>query len=133
MPQSLQQRPADFSLLSYSPRERRQIIIETCEAQFQKLGFVNYTEVGRILNTSRQTIQLQMKRALARGDITQETFDRLRPPTNTRHETFKAILSNTNADFVCNMASAMKVRKSQIIDTAVTEYRQRQTATLSRI
>lgn len=129
----LDQRPSNFSLLDYRPRERRQIILDTCEAQFAKLGFVNYTEIGRILNTSRQTIQLQMKRALAQGDIDQETFDRLKPPTNTRHKTFKAILSNDNADFVCSMASTLKVRKAQVIDTAVTEYRNRQLAPISKI
>lgn len=130
---SLKQRPPDFSLLNLRPRERRQIILQTCESQFAKLGFVNYTEIGRILNTSRQTIQLQMKRALAQGDIDQETFDRLKPPTNTRHQTFKTILSNDNATFVCGMAETMKVRKAQIIDTAVTEYRKRQENAVSTI
>lgn len=55
------------------PLER---IIEVCERFYARDGFVKWTDVGEALGVTRQSIQLRLKAATERGELTPETVER---------------------------------------------------------
>lgn len=55
------------------PLER---IVEVCERFYARDGFVKWTDVGEALGVTRQSIQLRLKAATERGELTPETIER---------------------------------------------------------
>lgn len=53
-----------------------QQILVTCEALYQKDGFVRWVDVAKTHGVSRQAIQIRLRRAIENGDLDQATYDR---------------------------------------------------------
>jgi hypothetical protein len=48
----------------------------TCEALYQRDGFVRWIDVAKTHGISRQAVQLRFKAAIERGELDQATYDR---------------------------------------------------------
>lgn len=53
-----------------------QQLFVTCEALYQRDGFVQWIDVAKTHGISRQAVQLRFKAALERGELDQATYDR---------------------------------------------------------
>jgi hypothetical protein len=51
-------------------------IFVSCEALYQRDGFVKWADVAKIHGLSRQAIPKRMERAIASGELDQATYDR---------------------------------------------------------
>lgn len=57
-------------------------ICETCEALYERDGFVKWSDVGAALGVSRQAIQLRLKAAVEKGTLSPETVERWQSMTS---------------------------------------------------
>lgn len=53
-----------------------QQLFVTCEALYQRDGFVRWIDVANTHGISRQAVQLRFKAAIERGELDQATYDR---------------------------------------------------------
>jgi hypothetical protein len=53
-----------------------QQLFGTCEAFYQRDGFVRWIDVANTHGISRQAVQLRFKAAIERGELDQATYDR---------------------------------------------------------
>jgi len=53
-----------------------QQLFVTCEALYQRDGFVRWSDVANTHGISRQAVQLRFKAAIERGELDQATYDR---------------------------------------------------------
>jgi hypothetical protein len=53
-----------------------QQLFVTCEALYQRDGFVRWIDVAKTHGISRQAVQLRFKAAIERGELDQATYDR---------------------------------------------------------
>jgi hypothetical protein len=53
-----------------------QQLFVTCEALYQRDGFVRWADVAKTHGISRQAVQLRFKAAIERGELDQATYDR---------------------------------------------------------
>lgn len=66
-----------------------QQILLTCEALYQKDGFVRWVDVAKSYGLSRQAIQLRLRRAIESGQLDQSTYDRWESMSSRRTTTAK--------------------------------------------
>lgn len=66
-----------------------QQILLTCEALYQKDGFVRWVDVAKSYGLSRQAIQLRLRRAIEAGHLDQSTYDRWESMSSRRTTTAK--------------------------------------------
>lgn len=68
------------------PASRSQVSLETiadlCDQLYARDGFVKWVDVGRALGVSRQAIQLRLKAAVERGDLTPERVEQWQSMTS---------------------------------------------------
>lgn len=57
-------------------------ICNTCEALYARDGYVKWSDVGAALGVSRQAIQLRLRAATERGDLSPETVERWQSMTS---------------------------------------------------
>jgi hypothetical protein len=68
-------------------------IFVSCEALYQRDGFVKWADVAKIHGLSRQAIPKRMERAIATGELDQATYDRWSSMSSRR-----AILAQRRTD-----------------------------------
>jgi len=66
-----------------------QQVFVTCEALYQRDGFVRWADVAKTHGLSRQAIQLRLRRALELGQLDTETYDRWSSMSSRRAATAK--------------------------------------------
>lgn len=66
-----------------------QQLFVTCEALYQRDGFVRWADVGKTHGISRQAVQLRLRRALETGELDDATFQRWQSMSTRRTETAK--------------------------------------------
>lgn len=97
-------------------------LIHACEVMLDTHGFISHKTIGQQFGVTRQAIQLRLRRAFERGEITAEMCDRYHPadPPSTSREYSLAV---TNDAFVQQQAELHQVRPSTIVDAALNRYR----------
>jgi urease accessory protein UreF len=60
---------------------------EVCERFYDRDGFVKWSDVGAALGVSRQAVQLRLRAAVERGDISPETVERWQSMSSRRATT----------------------------------------------
>jgi Rad3-related DNA helicase len=66
-----------------------QQLFVTCEALYQRDGFVRWIDVANTHGISRQAVQLRFKAAIERGELDQATYDRWQSMSARRTATAK--------------------------------------------
>lgn len=61
----------------------------TCEALYQRDGFVRWADVAKTHGLTRQAVQSRLRKATERGDIDEATFKRWQSMSARRTETAK--------------------------------------------
>lgn len=51
-------------------------MFDICEKLYQLNGFVKWADVGKALGVSRQAVQLRLRAAIRRGDLTEADYER---------------------------------------------------------
>lgn len=51
-------------------------MFDICEKLYQLNGFVKWADVGKALGVSRQAVQLRLKAAIRRGELTEADYER---------------------------------------------------------
>lgn len=51
-------------------------MFDICEKLYELNGFVKWTDVGKALGVSRQAIQLRLRAAIRRGELTEADYER---------------------------------------------------------
>lgn len=51
-------------------------MFDICEKLYELNGFVKWADVGKALGVSRQAVQLRLRAAIRRGDLTEADYDR---------------------------------------------------------
>lgn len=72
-----------------TPKTTLQQLFVTCEALYQRDGFVRWADVGKTHGISRQAVQLRLRRALETGELDDATFQRWQSMSTRRTETAK--------------------------------------------
>ena len=66
-----------------------QQLFVTCEALYQRDGFVRWADVAKTHGVSRQAVQLRLKAAVGKGELEETTFKRWQSMSTRRTETAK--------------------------------------------
>ncbi len=61
----------------------------TCEALYQRDGFVRWADVAKTHGVTRQAVQLRLRRAMEQGELEETTFKRWQSMSTRRTETAK--------------------------------------------
>ena len=72
-----------------APKATLQQLFVTCEALYQRDGFVRWADVGKTHGITRQAVQLRLRRALETGELDDATFQRWQSMSTRRTETAK--------------------------------------------
>ena len=64
------------------PKVRLEHHLSICERFYEKNGFVKWADVAEALGISRQGVQLRLKTAVERGEISQELVERFQSMTS---------------------------------------------------
>lgn len=59
-------------------------LLQLCEDFYQRDGFVNWSDVARALDMSRQAVHSRLKLATERGELPPETLERFRSMSSRR-------------------------------------------------
>jgi predicted ArsR family transcriptional regulator len=59
-------------------------LLAVCERLYARDGFVKWQDVGDALGISRQAVQLRLKAAVAKGDLTPESVERFQSVASRR-------------------------------------------------
>ena len=62
-------------------------LIEVCERFYARDGFVKWSDAGAALGVSRQAIQLRLRAAVEKGELTPETVERWQSMSSRRATT----------------------------------------------
>lgn len=72
-----------------TPKTTLQQLFITCEALYQRDGFVRWADVGKTHGITRQAVQLRLRRAVETGELDTTTFQRWQSMSTRRTETAK--------------------------------------------
>ena len=64
------------------PKVTLEHLLSICERFYEKNGFVKWADVAEALGISRQGVQLRLKTAVERGEISQELVERFQSMTS---------------------------------------------------
>lgn len=98
-------------------------VIRACDNCYRTYGFVNYAQVGRALGLTRQAIQLRIKTAHQRGQISDATLERFRQSSSAPTVTMEIQVSPETRDYLRDLAERLGLRISTIVEGAITKYR----------
>lgn len=113
-------------------------IFVSCEALYQRDGFVKWADVAKIHGLSRQAIPKRMERAIASGELDQATYDRWssmssrrsiiakRQADNKRRDMKNVVqfsLSQDNADWIRTECEVRQCTRADIINGLINKAR----------
>lgn len=84
-----------------------QQVFVTCEALYQRDGFVRWADVARTHGLSRQAIQLRLRRAIELGQLDTETYDRWSSMSSRRTATAKRVNDKKQAESGCDLRCSL--------------------------
>lgn len=64
------------------PKASLEQLLAICERFYEKNGFVKWADVAEVLGISRQAVQLRLRAAVERNEITQEQVERYQSMTS---------------------------------------------------
>ena len=124
------------------PVQRSQVsldrLLSVCDLIYARDGFVTWTEVGSTLGISRQAVQLRLRAAVEKGDLTPEAVERYQSIASRQaaarergerrieddHKYRRAIrFTPENLEWLQAQADERNVRFSDIINGLITKAR----------
>lgn len=102
-------------------------IVEALHSYLKAHGHVNYEQVAKQLGLTRQYIHYRLKAAHEKGEITEQTYNKLRQTkiSEGANEHMKVTIRAENKKFVSDYAKTLGIHPSKVVDTAIACYRER--------
>lgn len=98
-------------------------LTDACEVMLRHFGYVSHKALAKEFNVTRQAIQLRLRRAQARKELSEALYERYSMTKAESSISHEFMISEANDAFLTRQAEYHQLRPSAIVDAALTRYR----------